>query len=581
MSKNTPIEKLAEHAINALVGQDCTIEDIREITGMTPKEIQRAVNWLKSQGRIETRGAGGALLHLRRQSDEASETESAPEPVAEETTPAVIDQSTFDYSLVPADTADSLRARGQRIREIKDKAAIDLGRELTAAQDELADHVDGTFQKWVEAETGMSRGTAYNLINVFKRFGSRPKFGQLNISLSAQYELAKPSTPDEVIEDVIQRAEAGERITHKAAKAAAAHVVTEGDMLAVCKMLGAEKRHRNQLESQAGDYGLTSRALAATLQKMEVEHRIVKDGFTYWLPVQPQPSEADAAVPAELDISPIKDLILQALRAADEPLTRSRMAGLIRAQHSALDEGRLTAILEDMLADAQIRRVVDGSGEVRYGPPEPDATPDDSTPEDVQAANDALVDAVPDNTPEDAPAEDAAPVPDQEPRDEPAPRPQLPLSVDTAKEMIIDALRKSQRPLGRAELRKYAGLDGREAVYDQAFSAMLDAGSLDSIHDPGFGRRFHFPDILAKLYPESFPEPQPFDEPAAPAPNAKIRSVVSSGRVVLEITDNALLNALAERWQQSADVHIAVTFVEPETADAAPSDEPQEATAGA
>lgn len=123
-------------------------------------------------------------------------------------------QATFDYSIVDEPTADALQARAARIREMRDRALIEIGKELAEAQDELADHAGGIFQKWAIAETGMSRGTIYNLINLYKRFGSHPNFGQLPIPKSALYLLASPSTPDAVVNETIERAQNGESITY-------------------------------------------------------------------------------------------------------------------------------------------------------------------------------------------------------------------------------------------------------------------------------------------------------------------------------------------------------------------------------
>jgi hypothetical protein len=128
----------------------------------------------------------------------------------------------FDYSLLPDDLAVSLKERAHRIRSLYEKTIIDIGRDLAEAQDDLAHHKTGTFQAWAQAELGLSRGSVYNLINVYKRFGNHPTFGQYKLSLgrSALYLLAQPSTPDEVIDDITQRLDAGEPVTHQDVKTA-------------------------------------------------------------------------------------------------------------------------------------------------------------------------------------------------------------------------------------------------------------------------------------------------------------------------------------------------------------------------
>ena len=78
---------------------------------------------------------------------------------------------------------------------------IAIGQELQAAKEQLADPDGGMFLAWINAEFDMSKSTAYQFINVAKRFGgSLPNFGKL--APSVLYLLAAPSTPDPVIEQV-------------------------------------------------------------------------------------------------------------------------------------------------------------------------------------------------------------------------------------------------------------------------------------------------------------------------------------------------------------------------------------------
>jgi len=94
---------------------------------------------------------------------------------------------------------------------------ISIGGELTVVQAKLAKHNGGTFQAWCRLEFGWSKASAYNFINVFNQFGSRPNIGQLDAGLSALYMLAAPGVPDEARDEAIARAEQGERITVPAA----------------------------------------------------------------------------------------------------------------------------------------------------------------------------------------------------------------------------------------------------------------------------------------------------------------------------------------------------------------------------
>ncbi len=86
---------------------------------------------------------------------------------------------------------------------------------------EVQEHLKGNgFQQWCNEEFGWSKSQAYNYINAYNRFGARPNFGQLDIATSAINLLAAPSTPDDVVEEIVSKAEAGEKITYSQAKQA-------------------------------------------------------------------------------------------------------------------------------------------------------------------------------------------------------------------------------------------------------------------------------------------------------------------------------------------------------------------------
>ena len=86
---------------------------------------------------------------------------------------------------------------------------IEIGRELTAVKDELP---HGQFLPWIAAEFEMSDQTARRFMDVHATFGD--KFNNLlNFKPSVIYALAAPSTPDSVIQQAIEKAEAGEKVT--------------------------------------------------------------------------------------------------------------------------------------------------------------------------------------------------------------------------------------------------------------------------------------------------------------------------------------------------------------------------------
>ncbi len=70
----------------------------------------------------------------------------------------------------------------------------------------------GRFTPWIEAEFGMSDQTARNFMNVATRFPKSKSLLDLKFTKEALYLLAAPSTDGEVVEVVMEKAEAGEKI---------------------------------------------------------------------------------------------------------------------------------------------------------------------------------------------------------------------------------------------------------------------------------------------------------------------------------------------------------------------------------
>ena len=77
----------------------------------------------------------------------------------------------------------------------------------------------GQFLIWLKAEFGWSQRAAYNFINVYETFGDRfAKLAKVDIATSVLYQLAAPSVPEKLRTQVLEAAEAGEKITHKSIK---------------------------------------------------------------------------------------------------------------------------------------------------------------------------------------------------------------------------------------------------------------------------------------------------------------------------------------------------------------------------
>jgi hypothetical protein len=125
------------------------------------------------------------------------------------------------------DVATQLAAHADAIRALAKSAQrniIEIGRRLTKARDDVG---HGNWLQWLTREFSWSDRTALNFMRVYELSRLSEKFSDLSIPMSALYLLARPSTPDEVREQVIERAEAGERITVAAVKEAVEQAATD------------------------------------------------------------------------------------------------------------------------------------------------------------------------------------------------------------------------------------------------------------------------------------------------------------------------------------------------------------------
>ena len=86
---------------------------------------------------------------------------------------------------------------------------IEIGRRLTLAKT-FAGH--SKWLSWLEVEFGWSDQSARNFMRVHELAKSK-NFLDLNLPVSAIYQLAAPSTPPVAVETVAARAEAGEKMT--------------------------------------------------------------------------------------------------------------------------------------------------------------------------------------------------------------------------------------------------------------------------------------------------------------------------------------------------------------------------------
>ena len=121
----------------------------------------------------------------------------------------------FNYDALKSEQRSIIKQRTEEIKERLKRSAQDIweiGQKLFEVRSKLA---HGQFDSWLTAEFGWSRRTAYNFIKVYEAFPERATVAQVNIAASALYQLSSPSTPPEVKQDFIKRAQGGEKITRQ------------------------------------------------------------------------------------------------------------------------------------------------------------------------------------------------------------------------------------------------------------------------------------------------------------------------------------------------------------------------------
>jgi modification methylase len=124
----------------------------------------------------------------------------------------------FDYSELDTETSSVVQQRTDEIRALMRRTAADIiaiGRKLSEVKARLG---HGQFLAWLEAEFGWHRGTANRFMHVADAFSAVEMSQIATFAASALYLLAAPATPETARAEALERAAAGEAITHSLAR---------------------------------------------------------------------------------------------------------------------------------------------------------------------------------------------------------------------------------------------------------------------------------------------------------------------------------------------------------------------------
>jgi hypothetical protein len=123
----------------------------------------------------------------------------------------------FDYHLLPAHVTVRLRRTAEKVTRLGKKTLaeiVQIGRAFRYARSKLARR----FRPWLKAEIGYSRQSAYRYMTVAAWLkGKCNNLLHLPLAPSAALKLAAPGAPEEARQEALERALAGERITHSLA----------------------------------------------------------------------------------------------------------------------------------------------------------------------------------------------------------------------------------------------------------------------------------------------------------------------------------------------------------------------------
>lgn len=247
----------------------------------------------------------------------------------------------FDYSELPKNEADDLRKIEQVIKTETASYFTILGANFKAAQDLLANHSGGTFERWYTA-VGFKRQTVYRLIQRYE-FMCSPKLGEHRtdvfeeLPLSLSCEISKPSAPPELVEQVLS----GDITSHKdylklkqkLEKAESREKKLQTD-LEVCRTnLGNVERNFEEREKLRIEAGKENTALRLKIQELENRPAEVVTETQEVIP--------EGYVSPEEHREALDELEKQRKRLSDEVMR-------LKASQNAEKTGRLASQIEDL-----------------------------------------------------------------------------------------------------------------------------------------------------------------------------------------------------------------------------------------
>jgi len=185
--------------------------------------------------------------------------------------PTLFDMSEIQPTGQVVQATERIKLRLKRTAE----DIIAIGQDLILIKAELG---HGNFEKWIKINFEMKRMTAHNIMQVAERFGSNIQL--LYISPTILYELAAPSTPDSVIEEVTAKVEAGETVSVKEVKELKRQAKeTEEENKRIHQELSVNKQMVNFLKKDIEEFNQERDQLSKEIERLQaaVAQPVVKE----------------------------------------------------------------------------------------------------------------------------------------------------------------------------------------------------------------------------------------------------------------------------------------------------------------
>jgi myosin heavy subunit len=185
--------------------------------------------------------------------------------------PTLFDMSEIQPTGQVVQATERIKLRLKRTAE----DIIAIGQDLILIKAELG---HGQFLPWIEMHFDMGQTQAHRFIQVAERFGQIHQIGEFKPSVL--YELAAPSTSDEVVEIITAKVESGEKVSVKEVQALKRQIKEEQELKdKIHHELSVNKQMVNYLKKDIEEFNQERDQLSKEIERLQaaVAQPVVKE----------------------------------------------------------------------------------------------------------------------------------------------------------------------------------------------------------------------------------------------------------------------------------------------------------------